>query len=169
MKKLLSIFWRQALMAAAHAATNPPVATVAFEDFKLVGDLSGDQAIFTLTGTARVDNSKGGTLDLLSGAVALTDAPTNPQWRIRGRENGLAVVFGHGGKLPNRIKFNAAARHNEPWKAVEFRVAPSVLQPIVLQGLGADTQFEFPGAARPERVGSDFTSYLPSDGTVKLS
>ena len=41
--------------------------------------------------------------------------------------------------------------------------------PIVLQGLAADTQFEFAGAARPERTGSDFTSYLPADGTVKLS
>src|ERR1035441_9825514 len=89
MKKLLSVFSLLVLMAASHAATNPPAAPVAFEDFKLVGDLSGDQGLFTLTGTARVDNSKGGTLDLLSGAVALTDAPTNPQWRIRARENGL--------------------------------------------------------------------------------
>src|ERR1039457_5579941 len=169
MKKLLSVFSLLVLMAASHAATNPPAATVALDDFKLVGDLSGDQALFTLTGIARVDNSKGGILDLLSGAVALTDAPTNPQWRIRARENGFAVVFDHGGKFPIKIKFNAAVRQNEPWKAVEFRVASSVLQPIVLQGLGADTQFEFPGAARPERRGSDFLSYLPSDGTVKLS
>jgi hypothetical protein len=169
MKKLLSVFSLLVLMAASHAATNPPAATVALDDFKLVGDLSGDQATFTLTGIARVENSKGGTLDLLSGAVALTDAPTHPQWRIRTRQNGFAVVFDHGGKFPIKIKFNAAVRHNEPWKAVEFHVAPSVLQPIVLQGLGADTQFEFPGAARPERAGKDFTSYLPSDGTVKLS
>src|ERR1039458_4303368 len=124
MKKLLSVFSLLVLMAASHAATNPPAAPVAFEDFKLVGDLSGDQALFTLTGTARVDNSKGGTLDLLSGAVALTDAPTNPQWRIRARENGFAVVFDHGGKFPMKIKFNAAVRHDQPWKAVEFHVAP---------------------------------------------
>ena len=78
-------------------------------------------------------------------------------------------MFDHSGKFPIQLKFNAAVRQNEPWKAVEFHVAPSVLQPIVLQGLGADTQFEFAGAARPERKGSDFASYLPSDGAVKLS
>ena len=52
---------------------------------------------------------------------------------------------------------------------MEFHVAPSVLQPIVLKGLGADTQFEFAGAARPERTGSDFSSFLPADGTVRLA
>ena len=39
----------------------------------------------------------------------------------------------------------------------------------MLQGLGADTQFEFAGAARPERKADTFVSYLPADGTVKLS
>src|SRR5205823_3152952 len=43
------------------------------------------------------------------------------------------------------------------------------LRPIILQGLGTDTQFEFAGAARPERKGADFVSFLPSDGAVKLS
>src|ERR1022692_1272132 len=169
MKKLLSIFWLLALMAAAHAATNPPVATVAFEDFKLVGDLSGDQAIFTLTGTARVENSKGGTLDLLSGAVALTDLERQPGWRMRSDQGRLVLVFDGPGEFPIQLKFNAAVGHSGTWNSIDFHIAPSVLQPIVLQGLGAETQFEFPGAARPERAGKDFTSYLPSDGTVKLS
>jgi hypothetical protein len=156
-------------MPTARAATNPPAGTIILDDFRLVGDLSGDQAVFTLTGTARVENSKGGSLDLLAGTVALTEAATNPQWRIRAQQGRFLAVFDHGGKFPIKIKFNAAVRHNEPWKAVEFHVAPSVLQPIVLKGLGADTQFQFAGAARPERTGSDFSSYLPADGTVKLA
>ena len=45
----------------------------------------------------------------------------------------------------------------------------TALQPISLKGLGADTQFEFPGAAKPERKNGEFVSYLPSDGTVKFS
>jgi hypothetical protein len=169
MKKLLSLLYISALIATAHAATNMPAATVTLDNFKLVGVLSGDQAAFTLTATARVESSKGGSLDLLSGPIALTDAPTQPQWRIRVQQSRFVAVFDHGGKFPIRIKFNAAVRPSEPWKAVDFHVAPSVLQPIILQGLGPDTQFEFAGAARPERRGSDFISYLPSDGTVKLS
>ena len=169
MKKHLSILCLFVLLATAPAATNPPSAAVTLEDFKLLGVLSGDQAAFTLTATARVENSKGGSLDLLSGAVALTDAPAQPQWRIEVTTNRYVAVFEHRGTFPINIKFNAAVRQGETWKAVDFRVAPSVLQPIVLQGLGPDTQFEFAGAARPERKGSEFTSYLPSDGTVKLS
>ncbi len=169
LKHLLAILCLALLIVTAPAATNPPAATVTLDNFKLVGELNGDQATFTLTATARVEGSKGGSLDLLSGAVALTDAPTHPQWRIQVQENRYVAVFDHRGRFPIKIKFNAAVRRNDPWKAVDFRVAPSVLQPIVLQGLGADTQFEFAGAARPERKGEDFTSFLPSDGTVKLS
>lgn len=169
MKKILSPLGLFLLMTAAYAATNPPAATITLTDFKLVGDLSGDQASFTLTATAQVEGARGGTLDLLSGAVALTDTPTHPQWRIRVRESRYVAVFDHGGKFPLQLKFSAAVRRNEPWKAVDFRLAPSLLQPLVLQGLGADAQFEFPGAARFERKGADFTSYLPSDGTVKLA
>ncbi len=169
MKKILSPLGLFLFMTAAYAATNPPAATITLTDFKLVGDLSGDQASFTLTATAQVEDARGGTLDLLSGAVALTDAPAQPQWRIRVEGNRYVAVFDHGGKFPLQLKFTAAVRRNEPWKAVEFRVAPSLLQPLVLRGLGADAQFEFPGAARFERKGADFTSYLPSDGAVKLA
>src|SRR5439155_11398652 len=75
----------------------------------------------------------------------------------------------NGGKFPIQIKFTAAVKQSGNWNAVDFRVAPGAVQPITLQGLGADTQFEFTGAARPERRTNDFVSYLPSDGTVKLS
>jgi hypothetical protein len=39
----------------------------------------------------------------------------------------------------------------------------------VLSGLKSDTQFRFAGAARPELVSGEFKSFLPPDGTVKLS
>ena len=169
MKKTLSFLCVLICCATSFAATNPPAPSVTLDNLTLVGDLGHEQATFTLTATARVEASKGGSLELLSGAVALTDAPAHPQWRVRVEQNRYVAVFDHAGRFPLKIKFNAAVRQKEPWKAVDFRVAPSVLQPIVLQGLGPDTQFEFAGAARPERKGSDFTSYLPSDGTVKLS
>src|SRR5205814_7700563 len=107
--------------------------------------------------------------ELLSGAVALTDATTHPQWRLRAEANRFLLVFDHRGKFPIQVKFNAAVRQTDVWKAVEFHVASAALQPISLKGLGADTQFEFPGAAKPERKNGEFFSYLPSDGTVKFS
>ncbi|HEX5221764.1 MAG TPA: hypothetical protein VFZ59_19520 [Verrucomicrobiae bacterium] len=60
-------------------------------------------------------------------------------------------------------------KQNGGWNTVDFRVAPSALQPITLQGLAADTLFEFAGAARTDRVGSNFVSFLPAGGAVQLS
>src|SRR6266404_1328598 len=171
---LLTCVCASILVADAHAAeslppTNPPSSTVTLDEFKLAGDLSGERAGFTLSATARVENSKGGTLDLLAGAVALTEIGSHKQWSVRAESNRYVLVFEHGGKFPIRIKFDAAVRQNDNWRSVDFRLAPSALQPIVLEGLGAETQFEFAGAARPGRKGKDFVSYLPADGSVKLA
>src|SRR6185436_16630060 len=80
------------IAAVAHAAdspapTNPPPVTVTLHDFKLAGDLSGERAVFTLTATARVENRKGGSLELLSGTVALTELSAHPKWRVRVDQN----------------------------------------------------------------------------------
>ena len=148
---------------------DPEARRVVLRNCKLTGQLGAQTAAFTLTATARVVNPKGGSLDLLSGAVALADFEPQPGWRA-GLEQGRFVLnFDGAGDFPIQLKFNAAVRQHDAWNAIEFHVASSALQPIVLQGLGADTQFEFAGAARPEREGNDFISYLPSDGTVKLS
>jgi hypothetical protein len=159
------IFSAMLLLAASRAAADG----ITLRDFKLVGDLGGDVASFTLTATARVENSKGGSLELLAGPVALTAIGAHPNWRVRAEENHFVLAFDRSGVFPVQIKFNAAVGQNDGWSAVDFRVAPSLLQPIVLQGLAADTQFQFTDAARPERIGTNFTSFLPVDGAVKFS
>jgi hypothetical protein len=150
-------------------SADPEARGVVLRNFKLTGQLNDQTAAFALTALAGVKNPRGASLTLLSGGVALTDLERQPGWRVRPDQGRLVLVFDEPGEFPIQLKFNAVVRHNETWNAIDFRVAPSLLQPIVLQGLGADTQFEFAGAARPERTGSDFTSFLPSDGTVKLS
>src|SRR5512140_3523310 len=110
MKKLLPIACVLAIYGSALAVTNPPAANVTLDNFKLVGELSGEQATFTLTATARVESHKGASLELLSGAVALTEATTHPQWRIQVQQNRYVVVFDHAGKFPLKVKFSAAVR-----------------------------------------------------------
>jgi hypothetical protein len=148
---------------------DPEARRVVLRNCKLTGQLGPQTAAFTLTATARVTNPKGGSLNLLSGGVALADFEPQPGWRVRLEQDRFVLTFDGPGEFPILLKFNAAVRPREAWNTIEFHVAASALQPIVLQGLGADTQFEFTGAARPERTGSDFVSYLPADGTVKLS
>ena len=157
------------ITAAGETRTVNGGPAITLRDFKMVGELTGDNAAFTLTATAKVDNSKGGSLDLISGPVALMEVGPHHQWHVGAEQNRFNIVFEHGGEFPILIKFSAAVRHADGWNTVDFQVAPSILQPIVLRGLAADTQFQFAGAARPERTGNEFTSYLPSDGAVALS
>ena len=151
------------------AVADPETRQVVLRDFKLTGQLAAPNAAFVLTATARVANPKGGSLTLLSGGIALTELPKHADWRITATAGRYVLNFDKAGEYPVSFKFNAAVNQNGPWNSVNFRVAPSALQPIALQGLAADTQFDFAGAARPERVGENFQSFLPPDGSVKLS
>ena len=71
--------------------------------------------------------------------------------------------FDRSGTFPIEVHFNAAVTRSNDWSAVNFRVATSALQPVVLQGLAADTEFQFANAARPERAGTNFRQ-LPAGG-----
>ncbi len=152
------------------AATTPAPRTVAvLENARLIGELSEGNGAFTLTGTARVSDSKGGSLELLSGAVAVTEIGEHAKWKLNAEGNKFVAVFERAGSYPIKIKFQATVKQLEGWQSVDFHVAPSALSRIVLQGLGPDTKFEFPRAARPERSGTEFLSYVPSDGMVNLA
>jgi hypothetical protein len=144
-------------------------AGITLEDFKLTGDLGGDIAAFTLTANAKVDDAHGGALELLSGPVALTGMGAQQKWQMDADEGRFIARFDRGGTYPIEVHFNAAVSTSNAWRSVNFRVARSVLQPVVLQGLAADTEFQFASAARPERTGTNFTSYLPVDGSVNFS
>lgn len=157
---LLSIF--------AAGAGSPPT-PVTLDDFHLLANLAEGQASFTLTATARVEDCHGGSLDLLSGPVALTEIGPHPKWRLRADQNRFVLDFERSGKFPIELKFSAAVRQADGWNTVDFHMFPSSLHQLVMQGLPEDTQFDFPGGARPERLGEQFKTFLPSDGCVKLS
>lgn len=148
---------------------DPELRQVVISNARLTGQLDAETAAFTFTATARVKNPRGGALPLLSGGVALTDLEPHPGWRLKLDDGRFVLVCDQPGEFPIKLRFHAGVRQRGGWNAVDFRIAPGAVQPITLHGLGADTQFEFVGAARPERKGADFVSFLPSDGRVKFS
>ncbi|MBI2926336.1 MAG: hypothetical protein HYY24_11620 [Verrucomicrobia bacterium] len=151
------------------ASADPEARRVVLDQFNLTGQLSDQSAAFRLTARARVKNPKGGTLELLSGRYALTEIDPHPDWKLRFQEGRLRLVFERAGEYPIRLRFHAAIRRTNDWNELDFTVARAALQPLALQGLPADTQFRFTGAARPERKDADFLSHLPSDGHVSLA
>ena len=79
-----------------------------------------------------MENSKGGSLELISGSVALTEVGAHPKWRLRAGQGSYVAVFERSGKFPVTLKFNATVRQGGGWNSVNFRVANSALQPLVL-------------------------------------
>ena len=144
-------------------------APVTLNDFKLSGDLSGEVAAFTLTANAKVDCSRGGQLVLLSGPVALTSLAQRQPWQLNVNGSQFIANFDRSGNYPIELHFNAQVRHSNDWNTVDFQVAPSALQPVILSGLAPDTEFQFAQAARPDRQGTNFVSYLPVDGSVSFA
>ncbi|HEV2209167.1 MAG TPA: hypothetical protein VG167_10360 [Verrucomicrobiae bacterium] len=156
------------LLQTAHASS-PASAPVALENFHLVATLTDNHAEFALTATAIVTERHGGSLELLSGPVALTDLGPHRKWSLRADENRFVLQFERAGKFPIQLKFAAAVRQTNGWQSLDFHIAPGALHRLALRDLPADTQFSFPGAARPERVGADFSTVLPTDGEVDLA
>lgn len=151
------------------ALADPEAREVVVSDFRLAGDLSDQSAAFTLSGVAKVRNPLGGTLDLLSGGLALAQTAVGEGWTLDFAQGRFRLVFPRGGEFPFELKFNAAIRGEDGWNTVDFRAAAGALAPVVLRGLPADTQIRFSEAARPERTGETFASFLPASGRVKLS
>ncbi len=149
--------------------TDPEARSVVVRDFKLEGYLAGGAASFIYSAMVRVNNPRGASFTLLAGAVALNELDRHPDWRLRFVNGNFMAVFDKPGDYPVRLRFNAAVKPANGWNNVDFRVASSPLQPVTLRGVAPDTQFAFANAARPERSGDGFRSFLPPDGTVRLA
>ncbi len=147
---------------------DPEARRVVLRDFRLTGQLAEDTAAFTLTAIARVKHPQGASVELLSGRVALTEVSPSADWRLKFERGRYRAVFDRAGDFPVQIRFHAGVQRTNGWSQVDFTVASSTLQPVILQGLKTETQFRFVGAARPERVGEDFRSFLPADGRLNL-
>jgi hypothetical protein len=156
-------------LTLAVSVADPEARLVVLRDFRLAGRLQDERASFRLTATARVRNPKGGQVELLRGGAALSALQPVEGARLLFRDGTYVAEFERAGEFPLTLEFDAAVRLTNGWREVDFRVAPAAALPVTLEGLPADTQFRFAGAARPERRGGAFVSHLPPDGQVRLA
>ncbi len=148
---------------------DPEAGQIALANFRLVGELTEDSAAFHLTATARVKEPKGGRLELLSGDVALSEPAERDGWKLVTEKGRFVAVFSKAGEFPIDLRFHAGVRGSNEWNRIGFQVAAGALAPVELRGLAVDTSLELVGAARPEREGDAFRSFLPASGDVKLA
>ena len=162
------------LLLPARADVVPPAVTliepaVQLEEVLLTGNLAQGEAVFRLNAKARVTPRQGATLDLLTGRVAVTEVSSHRHWRVRPGAGRFQLEFDRAGVFPIQLTFRAAVATRDGWHHLAFDLTPGPLQRIVLRELAADTQFQFSGAALPERIGPEFVSFLPATGKVELA
>src|SRR5664279_2031367 len=102
------------------AASRAAAGGITLTDFRLTGDLGGEVAAFTLTATATVEDARGGSLELLSGPVALTSLDARQKWLMSVDQNRFVARFDHNGIFPIEVHFNAAVSKSNDWSAVNF-------------------------------------------------
>jgi len=149
--------------------SDPEAGQIVVTGFRLVGDLSDDAAGFLLTATAKVTDSKGGRVEILSGDVALSESLEREGWELTTEGGRFVAVFRKPGEFPIQLRFQAGVRASNEWNRIAFRVLPGVLSPVEWRGLSAETRLEVAGASKPERVRGAFHCFLPASGRVEAS
>ena len=83
---------------------DPEARLVTLRNFRLEGQLADDTASFTLTATARIRDSSGGSIDLLSGAVGITELNPPAGGRLRYDQGKFVLLFDSAGDFPVILK-----------------------------------------------------------------
>lgn len=147
---------------------DPDLRVVRFEDFELTGAIVGDTASFKLAGTAVVRHPEGGTLNLLSGPVALTDYHEDQHAKLEYLLGNYRMKFATNGEYRIALEFNAQISRSNTWNNVSFLPVSAPLREVVISGLNKETQVLFIGAAEARWVGKDYVSFLPTGGLLNL-
>ncbi|MGB0578858.1 MAG: hypothetical protein ACPGVU_04060 [Limisphaerales bacterium] len=155
-------------MKLSVAEANPELRIVRLEDFNLTGTIVGDTAAFKLTGTAIVRHPEGGTLNVLSGSVALTGYQEEESAKLEYILGNYRMKFATNGEFPVVLEFNAQISDSNNWKNIAFAPASAPLREVTISGLTKETQVHFIGAAEAKWVGKDYVSFLPTGGAFNL-
>ena len=147
-------------------ATDPDARRVFLDVFQLDGEVHEQAVSFVLKGTAHVKHPEGGRLEVLRGEAALT---ADPEGLEMIQTNGAYVlILPRAGSYPVRLQFDAKLTVQNGWKKLSFATAPGAMRPVFLKNLAEETQFRAAGAAKPERAGENFVTYLPPAGDLAL-
>ncbi len=144
-------------------------------DTQLKGDVrpDGKSAGFQFRGTAIVTQANA-EITILSGNVALSDVPSNANYRLRlATENKQPVyklLFAKKGKFKVKLDFVAAVSGSSAnSQGVDFTIAASAVVPLTLAGLGADLEFHRDQqSVVPLREKKNWLGFLPANGRARL-
>lgn len=148
---------------------------VELSETTLTGDVhgNGDSIHFQFRATAHV-TEPGAEIALLSGNAAITEVPSDPNFRLRlSTENDRTVyrlLFVKAGTFPVAVDFVAALAANDAnGRNMDFTVAASAVVPLTLSGLEPDLEFHRDReSVVPLRDNDNWLGFLPATGRAKL-
>ncbi len=149
------------------AEADPEARKIRLKDFQLTGEIAGENASFTLTGTAQVNHPDGGEFELL-GPVALKRFAEYPNVTLRWNGNKYVLKFARSGEFPVEFEFDAKVTDEGALKRIHFDPPPAALRPVTIKGLPKGTQLLMTGAAEPEQKGDAYVSHLAPKGPLTL-
>ena len=151
------------------AFVDPEARQVVLRDFKLAGNLSEQKASFVLTANAHIGNPR---------AVRSLSSPvSSPSPNYRRIPTGASSLTPAASRCSSTSPATSRSSSNSTPRCGRTTAgtrSTSASRPVPCSRSFCKASLPTPSlispaAARPERTGNDFTSYLPPDGTVKLS
>ncbi|MBB3209298.1 hypothetical protein FHS27_005138 [Rhodopirellula rubra] len=150
-------------------------AAIEWGQTSLTGTVNSDgrSARFQFRGTAHV-NEDDADVTILSGDAAVSQMPSDPNFRLRlssqGKKNVYQLVFPETGTYPVAIEF--VARLNvagDNLHTMDFTVAGGAVVPIEVTGLGENLEFQRDQhTVVPQRSDERWIGFLPATGRAHL-
>lgn len=156
----------QSLALHVNHRANP---VVTFNNFQLKGNYEAERFSFVLTGVLDASAEREYTLNLLSGAAALTAAPVVEGGEVILLDGKYALRLPGKGSYPVRLEFDAAVTTVKGLSQVKFDLLNAALQPVELSGMPvAKNRIQLNGAPL-DGSGKTLRGSLNGDGLFYLS
>jgi len=148
---------------------------VELSDATLKGEVHAnrDSILFQFRATVHV-TEPGAEITILSGNAAVTEVPTDANYRLRLATQDTHTVymlkFPKAGSFPVSLDFVAAlAMSGANGRSMDFTIAASSVVPLTLSGLEPDLEFHRDQeSVVPLRDNDNWSGFLPATGRAKL-
>ncbi|BDS07872.1 hypothetical protein NT6N_29120 [Oceaniferula spumae] len=152
--------------------TGASPAAVELRGVRITGDIDEQlgSANFTLTATAHVTSTDGGTIDFLSKRAAVSSIQDDAAYKLKiANDPKTGSVYQLGFDRPGDfpVSLEIVARIDEDsagWKTIDFIAPQGAVVPVVLSGLPANVEFYSATQLSPQPFEGGWRGFLPATG-----
>ncbi len=167
---VFSAFWLSSPAAWAAGAASAPPASLIFHEVAYQGQLSDEEARFTLQADVGADGA--GSAPLLEGDVAVLPARLPAALEIVREGNRYSLVASRAGHFKFQLEMVAKIQRAEPWNQISFSGPMATIASVDAQAAGADTEVQLLSGTLLDSSrtngNSSINGFLGADRTLAL-